>query len=162
MLLKHLLGRIRSVKWSCSLLSMGNARQCKGAMVSACSWRPASTPPGCDTCVMPKPQAALAAAFVVEGLLFAFHLEGSDLNWKAHLLLVLTIGAAAAAVLAEMRAPSSALLGVVRAQAVLLQGVWFMQIAKLLFEGARAPPCRRCFLAMWSVTMALSTCHVPR
>jgi hypothetical protein len=93
---------------------------------------------------MPKPQAALAAAFIVEGLLFAFHLEGSELNWKAHLLLVLTIGAAAAAVLAEMHAPSSALLGVVRAQAVLLQGVWFMQIAKLLFEGARAPPCRRC------------------
>jgi hypothetical protein len=81
-------------------------------------------------------QAALGSAFIVEGLLFAFHLEGSELNWKAHLLLVISIFSAAAAILAELRYPASALLGVVRAQLVLLQGVWFMQIAKLLFEGA--------------------------
>ncbi|KAK9917098.1 hypothetical protein WJX75_000858 [Coccomyxa subellipsoidea] len=79
-------------------------------------------------------QGFLGAAFVVEGLLFAFHLEGSDLNWKAHLLLVMSIFAAAAVILAELQFPQSALLGILRAQLVMLQGIWFMQIAKLLFE----------------------------
>lgn len=80
-------------------------------------------------------QACLSAAFLVEGLLFAFHLEGLELNWKAHLLLVMTIFAAVGVIFAEIKSPGNALLGVARAQLVLLQGVWFMQIAKLLFEG---------------------------
>lgn len=83
-------------------------------------------------------QGFLGVAFVVEGLLFAFHLEGSDLNWKAHLLLVMSIFAAAAVILAELQSPQNALLGILRAQLVMLQGVWFMQIAKLLFEGAHS------------------------
>jgi hypothetical protein len=74
-------------------------------------------------------------AFLVEGLLFAFHLEGSELNWKAHLLLVMSILAAVGAILGEISAPGNVLLGLARAQLVMLQGVWFMQIAKLLFEG---------------------------
>ena len=82
-------------------------------------------------------------AFVVEGLLFAFHLEGSELNWKAHLLLVLTIFAAVGAILGEIAAPGNVLLGLGRAQLVMLQGVWFMQIAKLLFEGATQQPAAR-------------------
>jgi len=80
-------------------------------------------------------QGCLGIAFVVEGLLFAFHLEGSDLNWKAHFLLVMTIFAAVGAILGEIAAPGNVLLGMARAQLVMLQGVWFMQIAKLLFEG---------------------------
>ena len=82
----------------------------------------------------------------MEGLLFAFHLEGSDLNWKAHLLLVMSIFAAAAVILAELQFPQSALLGILRAQLVMLQGIWFMQIAKLLFEGARRS-CLLCHVA---------------
>ena len=88
----------------------------------------------------------------MEGLLFAFHLEGSALNWKAHLLLVISIFAAAGAILAELRYPSSALLGIVRAQLVLLQGVWFMQIAKLLFEGA----CDLLFVCEWRICCLMS------
>jgi len=80
-------------------------------------------------------QGCLGIAFVVEGLLFAFHLEGSDLNWKVHFLLVMTIFAAVGAILGEIAAPGNVLLGMARAQLVMLQGVWFMQIAKLLFEG---------------------------
>ena len=38
--------------------------------------------------VLPILQGCLAVAFLVEGLLFAFHLEGNELNKKAHLLLV--------------------------------------------------------------------------
>ena len=85
-------------------------------------------------------QGCLGMAFVVEGLLFAFHLEGSELNWKAHLLLVMSILAAVGAILGEIAAPGNVLLGVARAQLVMLQGVWFMQIAKLLFEGAHDSP----------------------
>ena len=83
-------------------------------------------------------------AFVVEGLLFAFHLEGSELNWKAHLLLVMSILAAVGAILGEIAAPGNVLLGVARAQLVMLQGVWFMQIAKLLFEGVHDCPAVPC------------------
>ena len=109
----------------------------EGGTVYACSDNLHACSPATAASGAPE-QAALGAAFIVEGLLFAFHLEGSALNWKAHLLLVISIFAAAGAVLAELRHPGSALLGIVRAQLVLLQGVWFMQIAKLLFEGARA------------------------
>ncbi|CAL5223553.1 g6086 [Coccomyxa viridis] len=84
-------------------------------------------PPGTE-------QGCLGMAFVVEGLLFTFHLEGSELNWKAHLLLVMSILAAVGAILGEIAAPGNVLLGLARAQLVMLQGVWFMQIAKLLFE----------------------------
>ena len=61
-------------------------------------------------------------AFVVEGLLFAFHLEGSELNWKAHLLLVMSILAAVGTILGEIAAPGNVLLGLARAQLVMLQG----------------------------------------
>ena len=88
-------------------------------------------------------QACLSLAFVVEGTLFAFHLEGALLNVHAHLLLVLCIFAAAATLLLEMQFPGNVLLGVARAQLVMLQGVWFTEIARLLFEGA-AHSCRGC------------------
>ena len=81
-------------------------------------------------------QVCLAGAFIVEGLLFSFHLEGSDLNRLAHLLLLITAYLCAAAVLAELRHPSCAFLGVARAQALALQGLWFVQICKMFFEGA--------------------------
>ena len=81
-------------------------------------------------------QACLSLAFVVEGTLFAFHLEGAALNVHAHLLLVLCIFAAAGTLLLEMQFPGNVLLGTARAQLVMLQGVWFTQIARLLFEGA--------------------------
>ena len=84
---------------------------------------------------------------MVEGLLFAFHLEGSELNWKAHLLLVLTIFAAVGAIMGEIAAPGNVLLGLARTQLVMLQGVWFMQIAKLLFEGLLHQPAAH-FLAL--------------
>ena len=81
-------------------------------------------------------QACLAVAFIVEGLLFAFHLEGTQLNWQMHLLLVFCIMGAAGASLAEMRFRASFLLSTLRALLVLLQGAWFCTIAHVLFEGA--------------------------
>ena len=75
---------------------------------------------------------------MVEGTLFGFHLEGAPLNVHAHLLLVLVIFAAAGALALEMQFPGSVLLGALRAQLTVLQGIWFTQIARLLFEGAPA------------------------
>ena len=109
-------------------------------------------------------QACLSLAFVVEGTLFAFHLEGQPLNVHAHLLLVLCIFAAAGTLLLEMQFPGNVLLGALRAQLVILQGVWFMQIARLLFEGAPlcSMPCHSCKAAtqqalsvQWSASLAV-------
>ncbi len=48
-------------------------------------------------------QLFLGLAFVVEGLLFAFHLKGSALDWSLHFLLVLLVFSAALACFAEYR-----------------------------------------------------------
>lgn len=77
----------------------------------------------------------LGVAFTVEGLLFAFHLEGEPLNYRMHFLLVVVVFAAALCIFAEIQYANSILLTSLRAQLVLLQGIWFCMIAKLLFEG---------------------------
>jgi hypothetical protein len=77
----------------------------------------------------------LGIAFTVEGLLFAFHLEGDPLNYNMHLLLVMCVFGAALCIFSEIRFPNSILLSTLRALVVLLQGVWFCMIAKVLFEG---------------------------
>ncbi len=47
-------------------------------------------------------QGFLGTAFLVEGMLFAFHLKGSSLDMSLHMLLVLLVFAAALACYAEM------------------------------------------------------------
>ena len=81
-------------------------------------------------------QGFLGLAFLCEGLLFAFHLKGTELDWKLHLLLVLLILGAAVCCFAEMAVQHSVVLATLRTQLVLLQGVWFCQIANILFVGA--------------------------
>lgn len=87
-------------------------------------------------------QGFLGVAFMVEGLLFAFHLKGTALDWKLHLLLVLVVFCVSLACFAEIANPNSLLLTTVRAQLTLLQGLWFYQIAQILFRGKPA-----CFLS---------------
>jgi Family of unknown function (DUF716) len=77
----------------------------------------------------------LGVAFTIEGLLFAFHLEGEPLNYNMHFLLVIVVFAAAICIFAEILYCNSILISSLRAQLVLLQGIWFCMIAKLLFEG---------------------------
>ena len=84
------------------------------------------------------PHAALAGAFTLEAALFAFHLEGTAFDVRAHTLLVLTIVACALATSAEAAWPARPELGFARAHAVLLQGIWFCALARVLFEGRRA------------------------
>lgn len=102
------------------------------AIVSLLTRRfPASIPAG-------APHAALAGALSLEAVLFAFHLEGTAFDVRAHTLLVITIVACAAATLAEAAWPAAPVLGLARAHAALLQGVWFCVLARVLFEGRRA------------------------
>ncbi|CAK0738288.1 hypothetical protein CVIRNUC_001021 [Coccomyxa viridis] len=82
----------------------------------------------------------LGTAFLVEGMLFAFHLKGSSLDMSLHMLLVLLVFAAALACYAEMGVASpsksaGALLPTLRAMLVMLQGIWFIQIAEILYTG---------------------------
>ncbi|BDA48314.1 Transmembrane protein 45B [Coccomyxa sp. Obi] len=89
---------------------------------------PAGTlPPGTE-------HAFLGLAFAAEGLLFAFHLKGTPLDWSLHFLLVILVFAASLVCFGEYRFPGSFVLTVLRGQLVLLQGIWFIQIAEILFK----------------------------
>ena len=88
-------------------------------------------------------QAALGVAFVVEGLLLGFHLKGSSLEVVVHKILVITIALSAVIMFAEIRSKGSVLLTVARALLVILQGVWFIQIGRILYFSA--PLARRLF-----------------
>mmetsp|Transcript_10178 Transcript_10178/g.30607 ORF Transcript_10178/g.30607 Transcript_10178/m.30607 type:complete len:322 (+) Transcript_10178:368-1333(+) len=79
-------------------------------------------------------QAALATAFIVEGLLLGFHLKGSPTEILVHKILVITIAASAIVMLAEIRYKNNVLLTAARAMLVGLQGIWFIQIAYILFR----------------------------
>ena len=83
-------------------------------------------------------QGFLGLSFVVEGLLFAFHLKGTSLDFELHLLLVLTIFMTALIIFLETNHPHMLQLSALRAMLVLLQGTWFIQVAYILYKGA---PC---------------------
>ena len=73
-------------------------------------------------------------AYVIEGLLFAFHLRGDQLDVEIHTLLVITIFLTAIVILAEIH-KSNVLLASLRPILVIMQGVWFVQAAFILFRG---------------------------
>ncbi|DBB05337.1 hypothetical protein WJX82_005298 [Trebouxia sp. C0006] len=79
-------------------------------------------------------QGALAMAYVIEGLLFAFHLRGDQLDVEIHTLLVITIFLTAIVILAEIQHKSNVLLASLRPILVIMQGVWFVQAAFILFR----------------------------
>jgi Family of unknown function (DUF716) len=54
-----------------------------------------------------------------------------------HKILVITIAASAAVMLAEMRYKDNVLLTVARALLVGLQGIWFIQIGYIMFRRER-------------------------
>jgi hypothetical protein len=74
-------------------------------------------------------------SLLIEGLLFAFHLKGTALDMKLHLILVMVVFLSAAVCFAEIQHPRNIILSTVRAQLVMLQGLWFCQIAAILFKG---------------------------
>ena len=73
---------------------------------------------------------------MVEGLLLAFHLKGSDLEVTAHKILVITIAMSAIIMFEEIGRKSSVLLTIGRSLLVILQGTWFIQIGLILYKRA--------------------------
>ena len=88
------------------------------------------------------PHFALAGAFALEFALFAFHLEGTALEIRAHKLLVVTIGCCAALSAVEAFSPDGSPVAVevasAKSLATWLQGCWFVALAKILFQGRRS------------------------
>ena len=54
---------------------------------------------------------------------------------RLHLILVLVVFASSLVCFLEMQYQQNFVLSIVRAQLVLLQGLWFYQIAAILFKG---------------------------
>ena len=73
---------------------------------------------------------SLATAFAVEGMLFAFHLEGRPaLDVRLHTMLYGIIFATAITICMELAWRGNVLFPVARAYLTALQGTWFYQIA---------------------------------
>ena len=82
----------------------------------------------------------LFMSYLVEGMLFEFHITGrDDLDINMHTLLVYTIFASAAVTLLEMKHRSSIWPPLVRGFLTCLQGSWFWQIAFLLYPPSTNP-----------------------
>jgi hypothetical protein len=107
----------------------------------------------------------LGLSLLIEGLLFAFHLKGTLLDMRVHLILVMVVFLAAAVCFAEVAKPHSIVVSTVRAQLVMLQGLWFYQIAAILFKDNPAwdPTTHGSvmmvpfFFVMWTMVVAFGT-----
>ncbi|KAL3221481.1 hypothetical protein MRX96_029380 [Rhipicephalus microplus] len=83
----------------------------------------------------------LLLAVTVEGLLFHFHLHGRPhLDVLVHTLLVYTVAAEAACIIAEMCRPRSVFASLGRAYFCLLQATWFWQVGFILYSPLPAHP----------------------
>ncbi|XP_055331975.1 transmembrane protein 45B-like [Paramacrobiotus metropolitanus] len=84
---------------------------------------------------LPTAYLTLILAYTAEALLFMFHVHGrSMLDMQVHTLLVYAIWLCVVATIAEVAWPNSLLLPVTRAYGTLLQGVWFMVVAFILYN----------------------------
>ncbi|XP_060076314.1 transmembrane protein 45B-like [Ylistrum balloti] len=83
---------------------------------------------------------AVILAFLVEALLFNFHLQGrSSLDVTIHTLLVYVILSNAVFVGIELTTGNNALASLTKALSLLVQGTWFWQIGFILYSPTRAP-----------------------
>eukprot|EP00891_Asterochloris_glomerata_P005086 jgi/Astpho2/5086/Aster-08022 len=83
--------------------------------------------------------ASLSMAVLVEGLLFAFHLqahrsEGAQLDVRVHTLLVITILCTFVVIVGETCRPNSFLLAAARPMLIIMQGIWLVQVAHILYR----------------------------
>jgi hypothetical protein len=79
-------------------------------------------------------RAFLGMGFLIQGLLLGFHLKGPPIEVMVHLILVLIVGATVAATAAEGYAPGSLVVASLRPALTLLQGVWWVQTAYVLYR----------------------------
>jgi len=75
----------------------------------------------------------LGLAFLSQGLLLAFHLKGPDIEIMVHLILVLQVFATVVAMGVEAASEESLIAGAVRPALTLLQGVWWIQTAYIMY-----------------------------
>ncbi|GFR52135.1 hypothetical protein Agub_g14650 [Astrephomene gubernaculifera] len=79
--------------------------------------------------------AFLSFGFFIEALLFTLHDKDSAVDSRVHFLLAQTCWAGAIFAALEAAYPENFLLSVGRIGSMLLQGSWFIQTARVLFEG---------------------------
>ncbi|PSC75597.1 Transmembrane 45B [Micractinium conductrix] len=80
--------------------------------------------------------AFLGMSFLSEGLLLIFHLKGPRVEVLLHLILGLQVFATVVAVLVELAAPSSILAASARPWLTMLQGIWWMETARIMYTSA--------------------------
>lgn len=78
-------------------------------------------------------QVYLGLAFVVEALLLVFHLKGPLIEILLHLILVIQVFATVLAICVEGIVPSSVVAAAARPCLTILQGVWWIQTAYVMF-----------------------------
>eukprot|EP01024_Parvocaulis_polyphysoides_P022734 TRINITY_DN2107_c0_g3_i1.p1 TRINITY_DN2107_c0_g3~~TRINITY_DN2107_c0_g3_i1.p1 ORF type:complete len:337 (-),score=24.73 TRINITY_DN2107_c0_g3_i1:1526-2434(-) len=81
---------------------------------------------------------ALALAFFVFGELMGFHLKGSSLEIRVHIILVLCIFYTMLTILGEMRSPDSFMMSCAKCHATILTGAWLFHVGFILYAGQTA------------------------
>ena len=77
--------------------------------------------------------AFLSLAFLIQGVLLVFHLKGPAIEVMVHLILVLQIFATFVSMILEGFNPKSIIISSLRPLLTLLQGVWWIQTAFIMF-----------------------------
>ena len=83
-------------------------------------------PPGAD-------RAFLGLAYLSQFLLLVFHLKGPSIEILVHLILALQVASTVIAICVEAAAPRSVVVASLRPALTLLQGVWWIQTAYIMF-----------------------------
>lgn len=80
-------------------------------------------------------QGFLTVAFLVETLLMGMHSKPNPLDNLVHVLLTGVMVACVVVCAAEIAAPNSLLLALLRAIVVFFQGTWFWHVGAIMFRG---------------------------
>lgn len=83
-------------------------------------------PPGAD-------RAFLGLAYLSQFLLLVFHLKGPSIEILVHLILALQVAATFVAICVESAAPRNVVVATLRPALTVLQGVWWIQTAYIMY-----------------------------
>jgi hypothetical protein len=83
-------------------------------------------PPGTE-------RAFLGLAYLSQFLLLVFHLKGPPIEIMVHLILALQVGSTVVAICVEAASPRSIVVATLRPVLTLLQGVWWIQTAYIMY-----------------------------
>jgi hypothetical protein len=83
-------------------------------------------------------QGFMSLSFLVETLLMGMHAKPNELDQLVHTLLTWVMIACIVVSAAEIAAPHSLLLALLRAMLVFFQGTWFWHVGAIMFKGEHA------------------------